>query len=134
MRGRRRKLIGAPVALLAALAYGASAGSAALAAAPPLLAWSPMTSPSTNDFGFVDSGAMVRRQFTLTNAGGTASANLAVALRGSAAFAIVSDGCSTTSVGPKKRCVVTVDYTAGAPGATATATLTAIGRKPDASA
>jgi hypothetical protein len=136
MLGRKRTglVAGTPAALVLVLIFGGLVPAATLAAAPPLLGWAPTTSPSTYDFGSVDVGDSLQRQFTLTNSGGTASAALAIGLTGSAAFDVVADGCSGVSVGPRKRCSVTIEYTPTSPGASATASLAAVGRKPDASA
>jgi hypothetical protein len=108
------------------------------AAGAPKLAWSPTTtaSPATYDFGTVAAGSGPSQVFTLTNSGGTATSALTVSLGGTNAsqFSISNNSCSATSLGPKKHCSVTVTYTETAQGASDTATLTAMSKKPAATA
>jgi len=96
----------------------------------------PVFSPQSNgvyDYGIVPIGSHSDQTFTLTNAGGTATAALAVSLSGSSAFTKVADTCSAVSLGPAKRCTITVRYLPTA-SAAATATLTATSVKPAATA
>src|SRR5262249_48700454 len=66
--------------------------------------------------------------------GGSASGVLAISLSDSTAFSITSDACTGTSLGPKKSCVLTVEYAPTTADQTDTATLTATGKKSGASA
>jgi hypothetical protein len=112
------------LALFVPTAFGGSA---------PSIAWSPTTSAGTFDYGAVDVGQTVSQTFTLTNSGGSATAALKVSLSGSPAFSITSDGCTWTSLGKKKSCVVIVEYAPATAGQTDVATLTATGKKAAAS-
>lgn len=76
---------------------------------------------------------MLERGLGETNAGGTATAALSVSLSGSSAFTKIADTCSASSLGPAKRCTITVRYRPTA-AALATATLTATSLKPAATA
>jgi hypothetical protein len=64
----------------------------------------------------------------LANSGGSASAALTVTITGPA-FTLLADTCTGISLGPRKSCTVTVDYTPGAGGGTDAGTLTAVGVK-----
>src|SRR5205823_1785258 len=119
-----------PVALLVASAVVLLAPAAGEAGGPPVIAWSPTTSPGTFDFGAVKVGDTPSQTFTLTNSGGSAPGALTITFSGSAAFSITSDACTGTSLGPRKSCAVTVEYAPTAAGASDTATLTATGKKP----
>ena len=96
----------------------------------PMLTWAPETS-GAYDYGTVTVGQPVSQLFTLTNNGGSASAALTISLSGSPTFTVTSDGCSATSLGPRKSCGVVVQFTPTNSGQV-TATLTANGRKPEA--
>jgi hypothetical protein len=112
----------------AAVVLGSAAGIAS-AGGPPALAWS----PAAFDFGSVNAGTTTQPDtFTLTNNGGSASADLTVTLSGP--FALKSDACTGTSLGPRKSCIVQVSYTASTAGGTDTGTLTAGGKKAAATA
>jgi hypothetical protein len=131
----RRGLFAASVG---AILFVGSWAQAALATPTPSIAWSPAvpgSSPPSYDFGGSGVGQTSRVVFTLTNSGGSATSSLTITLTGSPAFSIPrnGDGCSGTSVGPGKSCKVTVQFAAGAAGQ-ATAVLTAIAHKPDATA
>jgi hypothetical protein len=94
----------------------------------------PVFSPQSNgayDYGIVPIGGHSDQTFTLTNAGGTATAALSVSLSGSSAFTRLTDSCSAVSLGPAKRCTITVRYLPTASGI-ATATLKATSVKPAA--
>jgi hypothetical protein len=111
---------------------------ALLAATPPSIAWSPITSspPPTYDYGTAGGGT-VSKTFTLTNSGGSATSALRVTLTlgpGSSGFTITSDACSATSLGPRKTCTVSVSYTLTADGESDSAILTATSNKPNAAA
>jgi hypothetical protein len=94
----------------------------------PTINWSPATSDSF-DFGAVHVGDSSSQTFTLTNSGGSASADLTISLTGPATFTLVEDGCSGTSLGPRKSCTVTVEYAPTAPGVSSPAILEAQGKK-----
>ena len=96
----------------------------------PMLTWAPETS-GAYDYGTVTVGQPVSQLFTLTNNGGSASAALTISLSGSPSFTVISDGCSATSLGPRKSCGVVVQFAPTNSGQV-TATLTANGRKPEA--
>jgi hypothetical protein len=99
----------------------------------PVLAWSPSASGSFN-FGMVQAGKTASQTFTLTNSGGTATGMLTVALSGSTALTKTADGCTATSLGPKKSCSVTVRYAPTSGPESDTGTLTATSKKPAANA
>src|SRR6266536_2866061 len=96
----------------------------------PMLSWTPETN-GAYDYGTVPVGQTVSQVFTLTNNGGSASAALTISLSGSPTLTVTSDGCSATSLGPRKSCGVVVQFTPTNSGQV-TATLTANGRKPEA--
>jgi hypothetical protein len=82
----------------------------------------------------VTPGQTVSQTFTLTNSGGSATGMLSVSLSGSLAFSITSDGCTGTALGKGRSCTVTVQYAPTTAGQSDSATLTASGRRPPASA
>jgi len=128
MRRLLRVAIAATVVgvLLAVAAVGWAGG-------PPSIDFSPSTSGAF-DFGLLGVGHTASQTFTLTNSGGSASAALEVTLTGASAFSITDDGCTGTSLGPRKSCTVTIEYAPTAPGAAETATLVAQGKKAAATA
>jgi hypothetical protein len=69
------------------------------AKSPPNIAWSPSTN-GTFDYGMVNVGQTVSQQFTLTNMGGSATGMLSISLMNPGAFAITSNTCSGTALGP----------------------------------
>jgi uncharacterized repeat protein (TIGR01451 family) len=134
-------VLGAVVAVLLLPVAGQAAAS------PPNLVWSPTTTPTAPttftagsstvpailDFGTVIPGSNHSQQLTLTNSGGTATSALTFTLSGNTSkFSITGNACSATSLGPKKQCTLTVTYTETALGASDTATLTAVSKKPAA--
>jgi hypothetical protein len=128
----RRSLFSAFVLVAAGLVLLAPAAVGAKTSAPSL-AWSPTTSAGTFDYGTVTVGDTPSQAFTLKNSGGVGSSALAVSLTGSSAFTVTANACTAVSLGPKKTCGVTVQYSPSAAGATDTATLTATSKKPAAS-
>jgi hypothetical protein len=112
------------VLLLGAVPGGSASATPGAKRGSPVLAFS----PSPLDFGSVRTGQSGSQTFTLTNSGGSASGALAVALSGSSAFAITSDTCSKTSLGPRKSCTVVVRFAPTSFGTVASA-LTATGKK-----
>jgi hypothetical protein len=80
-------------------------------------------------------GPAVSQTFTLTNAGGSATADLTVTLNvaaGSHGFTTSGDTCTGTSLGPAQSdtsCTVTVTYAPGKAGEPDTARLTPKGQK-----
>jgi hypothetical protein len=127
---RRFTRIAAGAAAVVTLLVVAATG---YAGGPPSIGWSP-SSGGGFDYGSVAVGTDSLQTFTLTNTGGSASAALTVTLTGSPSFSITDDSCSGTSAGPRKSCSVTVDYAPGASVGTETATLTAQGKKAEATA
>ena len=117
------------VGVVAAVMIGLLAPVAVYAGSPPALGWSPTTSSGAYDYGTLNAGQSRTVMFTLTNSGGSASAELTVAVSGSPAFSIISDGCSGTSLGPRKVCNVTVQYAPTSPGENDSAALSASGKK-----
>jgi hypothetical protein len=105
------------------LAVGAVMPGMARAGAPPPIAFSP-------GFWVVDlhAGTTSTKEFTLTNAGVSATGALALATFPSGPFTISSDGCTGVSLGPGKSCEVTVRYAPVTAG-TDRAGLSALGRK-----
>src|SRR5438128_11664742 len=85
----------------------------------PSLEWSPSTGGNF-DYGAVAVGHDSSQTFTLTNAGGSASSKLEVALSGSGSFTITANTCK--SLGPGKSCSVTVSYAPTASAGPETAT------------
>src|SRR6266540_1721289 len=128
MRGLIRSIVAAGAAAAALLVPAAGQGAGA-----PALAWSPATN-GAYDYGTVTVGQTASQTFTLTNSGGSATGILTVALSGSSAFTKTADGCTATSLGPRRSCSVTVRYGPTTPGQSDSATLTASGKKPAASA
>ena len=130
VRGWRRVAAAAAVAALAAAVAGlAGAGPATAKPKPPVLAFT----PSSHDYGQVTTGQTASQAFTLTNSGGQATGRLKVTLTGAAGFSITGDRCSGRSLGPGKSCTVSVGFAPTSLG-TVTATLTAAGKKPAATA
>jgi trimeric autotransporter adhesin len=114
------------VALLAVLSVTLLAPAAAQAhtVPAPALAWSPTTSSGGYDYGTLAAGTKSSETFTLTNSGGSASAELTVTLSGTV-FTKTADRCTGTSLGPGKSCTVTVQFhPASATSYTATLTAT----------
>ena len=114
--------------LVAALALLAPA--VGQAASGPAIAFN----PSSNDYGTIDANTTSSQTFTLRNSGGKATSALKVTLTGSSAFSVTADGCTGTSLGPRKICSVTVQYEPTAAGSTDSATLAASSKKPPATA
>src|SRR6266545_3374945 len=104
MRGLIRSIVAAAAVAVTLLAPAAGQG-----AGPPALAWSPATN-GAYDYGTVTVGQTASQTFTLTNSGGSATGILTVALSGSSAFTKTTDGCAATSLGPRRSCSVTVQY------------------------
>src|SRR6266540_2900590 len=127
MRGLIRSIVAAAAAAVTLLAPAAGQGAGA-----PALAWSPTN--GAYDYGTVTVGQTASQTFTLTNSGGSATGILTVTLSGSSAFTKTADGCTATSLGPRKSCSVSVQYGPTTPGQSDSATLTASGKKPAASA
>jgi hypothetical protein len=100
----------------------------------PVLTWSPTTGSGTYDYGTVDVLQTKSVTFTLSNSGGSASAQLAISLIGSSAFTTTSDRCTAKSIGPNHRCTVTIEYAPTTAGNNDSATLTVTGAKPAATA
>jgi hypothetical protein len=124
---RRRR---ASAALIAAgfIGLGLLVPNVGQAAGPPAIAFS----PSSYDYGTIDSGTTASKTFTLTNSGGSATGALSVSLTGSSAFSVTADTCTARSLGPRKSCSVTVRYAPTTAGASDSATLSASGKKRDA--
>jgi len=108
------------------LAPGASARTG------PITTFAPQTSGGF-DYGIVPDGGHRDQTFTLTNSGGTATGALIVSLTGSSAYSKVGDTCTAASIGPGKRCGITIRY-APTGKSTDTAALTATSTKPAARA
>jgi centrosomal CEP192-like protein len=102
-----------------------------VAVAPPPAAVA--FTPASHDYGQVESGLPVSQTFTLANTGGTGTGALADTLTGPAAFAITGDTCTGTSLEPGGTCTITVQF-AAASNASLTATLSAVGPNPGATA
>jgi hypothetical protein len=121
MRGViRRAALAAGAAVVVA---GWAAGAAAAKPRPPVLAFT----PSPYSYGNVAAGRGAASQtFTLANSGGQATGKLRVTLDGAAVFTITGDTCKT--LGPGKKCTVTVRFAPASAGPV-TATLTAAGKK-----
>lgn len=113
------------VALTAAPSWAGGAAS---------LGWSPLK-PGGNNYGTVEGGSSKSETFTLTNAGGKASASLTVKVTNSkgTSFSITSDGCSGRSLGPRKSCSVTVRFAPATNGESDSATLQATAHQGSAS-
>lgn len=110
-------------------------GSASIAAAAgPILSWSPTTTAGAFDYGTVAPGGSASTTFTLRNSGGASTSGLTTTLSGSTAFAIMSDRCRGTSLPPGRSCLVRVRYTPVAGVPSDSASLAAVGRKPNTSA
>jgi hypothetical protein len=117
----------ASAALVAAgvVGLGLLVPSAGQAARLPATAFS----PSSYDYGTIDSGTTASKTFTLRNSGGSATGALSVSLMGSSAFSVTADTCTARSLGPRKSCSVTVQYAPTIAGASDSATLRASGKK-----
>jgi hypothetical protein len=121
----RRAALAAGAAVVVA---GSVAGAAAAKPRPPVLAFT----PSPYSYGQVAAGRGAASQtFTLANSGGQATGRLRVRVDGAAVFTITGDTCKTLR--PGKKCTVTVRFAPASAG-TVTATLTAAGKKPAATA
>jgi VCBS repeat-containing protein len=119
--------------LLGAVVLLVGAASATAAPGAPQLAFN----PASGTFGPVAVGdTTAAQQFVLTNSGTVGTAMLKVSLSGddAAQFTITANTCAATSLGPNKKCSVSVQYTPSAPGASDTAILTAESKKPAAKA
>ena len=91
----------------------------------------------TFDYGTVGYGAESSQAFVLTNSGGVATAALSIGRTGPSSYSITADGCSATSLGPKKFCTITVRYSPGIDSEISDVermTLSASSRKPSAAA
>src|SRR6266508_1325005 len=128
MRGLIRSIVAAAAAAVTLLAPAAGQTAGA-----PTLAWSPATNDAY-DYGTVTVGQTASQTFTLTNSGGSATGILTVTLSGSSAFTKTADGCTATSLGPRKSCSVSVQYAPTTAGQSDSATLAASGKKTAASA
>src|SRR6266545_474363 len=127
MRGLIRSIVAAAAAAVTLLVPAAGQGAGA-----PALAWSPTN--GAYDYGTVTVGQTASQTFTLTNSGGSATGILTVTLSGSSAFTKTADGCTATSLGPRKSCSVSVQYAPTTAGQSDSATLAASGKKTAASA
>jgi Cep192 domain 4 len=127
------RVIGAASATAAALLTLMLAATVGQAARLPSIAWSPVTSPGTFDYGAVNVGQAASQTFALTNSGGSATGMLSVSLGTATEFSITADACTGTALGPRKSCNVTVQYVPTTAGQTTT-TLAANGIRPSASA
>lgn len=124
-------LVGRVRGLVVVAAFGVLLSpGAARAAQMPSLAWSPAGGFGTLDVGAGQTSKSIT--FTLTNSGGAATGALSISLTGASAFKITANSCTGTSLGPGKKCSVTVRYTQAAAGQSNTATLTATSTKPAA--
>jgi hypothetical protein len=120
----------------AVMVLGAGVGVASASGAPPVLTWSQGGTTITSfDYGTLDAGAGATKTvtFTLTNSGGMASGTLTITLAGPTAFTVTADGCTGTSLGPKKSCSVTAQYVPTANSESDSATLAATGEHASAS-
>jgi hypothetical protein len=135
MRGWSR-VVGVLVVVAVAVAVAVVVPAAGQAGEAPAIAWTPTTGGGAYNYGTLDANASetASQAFTLTNSGGAASAALTVTLTGSSAFTLTANGCSATSLGPKKTCTVNVEYAPTTDGASDSATLTANGKKIGATA
>lgn len=125
MRGliRRAAVLAGAMAVLA----GSGTGVAAAQQVPHLV-----INPNPGNFGTVQVGGTATRTFTLANTGGSASGNLTISVSASPPFTITGTTCRG-ALPPRQSCTVTVQFAPAKP-ATATATLTAAGTKPEARA
>jgi Cep192 domain 4 len=126
-----RKPIVSSLAVLAVVL--ATSSSAHAKSSGPALAFTPPTSGGEYDYGIVGVGNHIDQAFTLMNSGGSASGAMMITLTGSSAFTKIGDTCTGGSLGPSKKCAVTVRYTP-TDGGNDTATLTATSTKPAATA
>jgi hypothetical protein len=130
----RRTALAAATAVLATVATLAGAGPAA--ASPQAAGGKPhgpalSFSPAPYGYGPVTVGKTATRTFVLTNSGRSASGRLTVRVSGAAAFAVTGDTCR--SLGPGRKCRVTVRFAPTGAGPVA-ATLTAAGKHHSATA
>jgi HYDIN/CFA65/VesB family protein/uncharacterized protein DUF5050 len=123
-----KRTLGMLLGLAAVLAFT----TGRVSAQSPTLTWAPSSS-GTYNYGTVAVEQTLSQQFTLTNSGRAASAVLTINLSTSPDFTIVADACSATGLGPGKSCDVVVQFRPTNSGQV-TATLTASGRKPPATA
>jgi hypothetical protein len=100
------------------------------AAPAPQLAWTPSGSFGTLDVGAAQAQTSKTITFMLANSGGAASGALSVSLTGSSPFKVTSNTCNGISLGPGKKCMVTVKYTQTVAGQSNTAVLTAVAARP----
>jgi hypothetical protein len=133
MRGivRRALVTISAVAVLVFAAAGVASASGTV-----VLTWSPATSAGTYAYPTINAGQKVSQAFTLTNSGTVATSALKIALANvsGTAFTKTADSCTGTSLGPKKKCTVTVRYAPTTPGESDKATLTATSANPKAAA
>ena len=130
VRGWPRRVAAAAVAAAAVVAAAlAGAGPAVAKPKPPALAFT----PSSYDYMQVTTGQTASKTFTLANTGKRASGTLRLRLAGAAAFSITGNTCSRKGLRPGKSCTVRVRFAPTSSG-TVTATLTAAGKKPAATA
>ena len=132
MRRKQLLVLGVLVAVVVLLLLPATGQASGV----PKLAWSPtttLTPSATYDYGTQTVASQTPQTFTLTNSGGVATAALRVTLTGSA-FTKTADNCTGVSLGPKKSCTVTVQYTPSGADADDTGSLTASSKKPAATA
>jgi hypothetical protein len=124
-----RSVFGRAVVVAGAVvvALGSASGAAAAKPRPPVLAFS----PAPYNYGQVAAGQAASQTFTLANTGGRATGRLRVTLTGATAFTLTGETCH--SLGPGKRCRVTVRFAPAGSG-TVTATLTAAGTSKRAAA
>jgi centrosomal CEP192-like protein len=104
--------------------------AAVASARAPALSWS--SSSGSFDYGTVQAGQTPSLTFTLTNTGDSGTGALTVSLPSPSPFSITSDTCTRTSLGPRKSCTVTVQYTPAT--SSDSAVLTASSKKASASA
>jgi hypothetical protein len=101
----------------------------AVTPAAPQLAFT----PAPFGYGGVSTGQAAAQEFTLFNSGEAATGPLTVTVSGSAAFTVTSDTCTSASLAPGQRCLVTARFTPASAGP-ATATLIAASQEPTATA
>lgn len=127
---RRLSLLTVAVALVAVAVVVPSAG----AGGSPSIAFN----PTSTDYGTIDAGTTASKTFALTNSGGTGTGALKVSITSTAgsatAFTTIADTCTAVSLGPRKSCSVTVQYAPTTAPQDDAATLTAVSKKPLATA
>ena len=124
MRSTRYSRARGGIALLAVMGLLVGAPPAPAKVTGPNLTFD----PATFNFGTSPNA------FTLTNSGDTATGTIVVSLSGASNYTLGGDGCTGKSLGPGKRCSVTVSFTPPAACGIVTATLTATAPKRSASA